>query len=171
LPFGDVVDWDLVLEPEFLSQLFGVPLIPSMEIYRLAPVPLPDEWIKLLLPPYNLDITLFSKQTGLCLLSGKKIMFSVVSDEPDMIPEAEHLYTNWCGGPVLILMLTGERAASIIYTTTEFQAYIRAQPAWLDKAGMPDDGLAQGRLLTLNREVLAEILDDFASGKFHDKSR
>jgi hypothetical protein len=165
----DAVDWDAVLELDSLMAIFicAIPLAPSPP--PVAIVPLADDWVDLLMPPYELDIGNMGSSTGLCLLTGTRIALSPNLAEGGTVPLVEYIHETWKNGPVLILNVTGDHASEIKYASLEFSLFFNAPDAWLDKNGTPDQGLRLGKLLSLNRAVLAEILDDYLSGKFYGK--
>jgi hypothetical protein len=91
--------------------------------------------------------------------------------DADKVTVIEHVRVTFKGSAVLMLHLTGGEATKIAFASLEFNVYMQAANAWVDQLGMPDVGIRQGRLLSLNRSVLAEIVDDFLSGKFNNELR
>jgi hypothetical protein len=167
---NDAVDWDAVLEPDGLMQILGLKLSDEPRAI-VKTVPLADDWIDLLMPPYNIDIVNMRDMTGICLLTGTRILFRQMMHEGDGVVIFEYLHNTWKDGPALVLHVTGNRASQIQIASLEFNVYFNAADAWLDKNGTPDHGFNQGKLLSLNRSIFAEVLDDYLSGKFHGKIR
>jgi hypothetical protein len=163
----EVIDWDAVLAPASLARLLRVPEAAPIELAVFTPIPLADDWFELLLPPYNFDIANMGEDTGVCLLTGQKIVLTATIERADHVTLIEQLHEVWKDGPMLLMHLTGLQATKILFTTLEFNSFVEAKPAWLDAMGTPDIGLDQGKLLSLNRTALAEIVDDLASGRFH----
>jgi hypothetical protein len=165
----DAVDWDAVLDPSALMQLLGVPVTCEAALPAMSIVPLPNDWVDLLMPPYNLDIGNMGENTGICLLTGTQVTFGPLFGDGSQLPIVDFIRGFWKCGPTLVLRLTGDYTSQIQYASLEFNVFFHAPDAWLDKNGTPDHGLRLGKLLSLNRAVLAEILDDYLSGKFHGK--
>jgi hypothetical protein len=46
----ETVDWDDVLAPQVLAATVGLSAAPTGEVFRLTPIPLPDDWVDLILP-------------------------------------------------------------------------------------------------------------------------
>jgi hypothetical protein len=167
LPEG-TIDWDDVLAPPALARLFGLSHEPGGGWTPLRTIPLPDEWVSLLLPPYNFDIVSMDRQTGVCLLTGQRITFSQVWPNEDFVNVMDHMRGTLKNGPMLMLYLTGPRLSQVVIRSLELNMNIANTDVWLDEIEMPDIGLEQGRLLRLNKTRLAKVLDDYMSGKFHD---
>jgi hypothetical protein len=165
MPQPPIVDWDQELEPATLTKLFGLRRAPHGPHGHLIPIPMPDDWIDLLRPPYNLDITAINEEKAVCMLQGEVISLTGFAGD-DQLTISRYLHERLKTGPALILHITGVHATTLEIASLEFNQYLRLSPAWLDKMGMPDDGLEQGSLLSLNRSILAELFDDFLSGKF-----
>jgi hypothetical protein len=169
MPIGsEIVDWDAALEPAALAALFSCPSAPVGDLNRLKPIKLPEEWVQLLLPPYNLDIEDVQISTGICLLTGQKVWAGQQARD-GYVTVADHLYNYWCRGAFPMAVLTGRNSTAVVIVTSDVNRFIETRPVWVDGMGMPDYGLRQGRLLSLNRGALAEVLDDLASGKFFNK--
>jgi hypothetical protein len=165
-PTAGIVDWDVVLDPASLMKMFGARR--AEEVEGLRPIDLPDDWVELLVEPYEIDIENMEVRTSICLLKQRILTpdpFQVDQKWPTVI---DYMMEEWQGGPILILHLTGPAATQVTYVTEEFNQYLRSKPVWVDQSGMPDYGLDQGRYLTLDRAALSDVFDDFLSGKFHD---
>jgi hypothetical protein len=163
-----VVDWDDLLSETTLAEIFRLPQIPSGPLSFLKTVTLPDDWIDLLLPPYSIAIADMREETGICLLTGQMISLSGPGGTGDQISLNDHMDKAFKNGPILLLIVTGSSATQVVFITRESDFILTAAAVWLDKTGMPDIGLRQGRLLSLNRTLLSQIVDDFISGKFHN---
>jgi hypothetical protein len=165
-PTEAVVDWDVILDPASLTKIFGA--THAEEVEGVRPIDLPDDWVELLVEPYEIDIENMEESTSICLLTQTIVTpgpFRVDQKWPTVI---DYMMGTWLGGPILILHLTGPKATQVTYTTRQFGQYLRSRPVWVDQNGMPDYGLYQGKYLTLDRAALNDIFDDFLSGKFHD---
>jgi hypothetical protein len=170
IPFDDdIIDWDDVLEPASLTHLFNLEGIPTEEMYIYKPIDLPNDWVDLLVDPFNLNIARMDLQRGICLLTGTILCFEQSDEEPDDVFITSYCHETWKGGPFPMLFLTGPEATGVKITSAEFNVFVPMNPVWVDVMDLPDPGLSQGRLLSLKRDGLSEMLDDFASGKFHNK--
>jgi hypothetical protein len=169
LPLGmEVIDWDEIFDSASLARLLHISqAATTLPNFILGSIPLADDWLELMLPPYNFNIVDMEENTGVCLLTGQQIAIEATTDRADHVTVLEQLHKTWKDGPMLLMHLTGRETTKIMFTTLEFNAYVASPPAWLDPMGTPDFGLEQGKLLSLNRTVLAEVIDDLASGKFH----
>jgi hypothetical protein len=167
IPIGGAVDWDALLDPAGLARIFRV-RAPDPRYVPLRIVDLADDWVDLLAKPYNYDIVTMSEDTGVCLITGQRLMLVGFAGEGENVTVMEHVTRTLKGGPMLMLHLTGREATKVVFVSREFNVYLTAANAWVDALGMPDVGLRQGRLLSLNRTVLAEILDDLLSGRFYN---
>jgi hypothetical protein len=132
---------------------------------------LPDDWVELLLPPYNLDITQMKDPNAVCLFTGQQILLSGFPQNGEKMTLLDYLRQRMKGGVALIMHFTGNQATLIQFVSLEFNRLVATKRVWLDKMGVSDIGLDQGRLLSLNRAMLSEVIDDFASGKFCDSFR
>jgi hypothetical protein len=160
-----VIDWDETLDPATLALKFRRRSLATEPRPRLQAIPLPDDWVDLLLAPFNYDITDMAEEMAVCLFTGEQISLSGFGANGRMTI-AEYLNGTMNGGPTLLLHISGFHATRLAVASLEASQFVSMKPAWLDQLGMPDIGLDQGRLLSLNRSLLAEILDDVASGKF-----
>jgi hypothetical protein len=160
-----VIDWDLALDPATLISEFGnwSPVVDPRP--RLQTIPLPDDWLDLLLAPFKYDVTDMAKDVAVCLFTGEQVSLGGFAANGRKTL-AQYLSVIMNGGPALMLHISGFRATKVVVASLEVNQLVNMKPVWLDHMGMPDIGLHQGRLLSLNRSLLAEILDDFASGKF-----
>jgi hypothetical protein len=169
------VDWDVVLDPGSLASQYHVSqrLLRGIEIERFKPIPLPDAWIDLVLPPYEFDIVHMEKTIDICLVTGTRLTRQAVAlaGDDDAIVVAEYMTSKWKRSPIMMMTLTSTRATGISFATLEFNQYLIAKPVWLDKTGSPDIGFDQGRILWLDRERLNKVFDDFVSGKFMNRMK
>jgi hypothetical protein len=171
IPIGDPVDWDAALDPGAIARIFGLKGPLDLRYVPVRTVDLADDWVDLLADPFNYDIVTMTEDTAVCLLTGQRLTLSGVMADADKVTIIEHARVTFKGGAVLVLHLTGREATKISFASSEFNVYMQAANAWVDQLGMPDVGIRQGRLLSLNRSVLAEIVDDFLSGKFNNNLR
>jgi hypothetical protein len=165
-PTEMVIDWDVILDPVSLSRTFGAKHVDDVEGLKL--IDLPDDWVELVLEPYDINIENLEERMSICLLTHEIVTIDAFQADQKVPTVLDYMMEVWQGGPILILHLTGARATQVVYATGEFNQYILSKPVWVDQSGMPDYGFDQGRYLTLDRAALDEVFDDFLSGKFHD---
>jgi hypothetical protein len=169
------LDWDVVLDPGSLASRYHVPqhLLCRVEIERFRPIPLPDVWVDLLLPPYEFDIIHMEKRIDICLVTGTRLARQAIGlgEDDNAIVVEDYMTSKWRRSPIMTMTLTGNRATEISFATLEFNQYLIAKPVWLDKTGFPDIGFDQGRIVWLDREGLNKLFDDFLSGKFMNQMK
>jgi hypothetical protein len=165
-PTEAVVDWDVLLDPASLASTFGATHADGIEGLRL--IDLPDDWVELVLEPYDINIENMEEKTSICLLTKTILTTEAFAPDQKWQTVVDYMMSVWQGGPILILHLTGPGATRVTYATEEFNKYLRSKPVWVDQSGMPDYGLFQGRYVMLDRAALDDVFDDFLSGKFHD---
>jgi hypothetical protein len=169
----NVVDWDYLLAPRQIARLFRVKESVLMKCRSpiIRPISLPDDWVELLIEPYNLDIENFNEVRMICLLTGRLLSPNQFQLDTKLMDMLEYIDNKWQGGPIFILQLTGGEATRAVFVSREFGTYIDPDPVWVDKQGIPGIGLASGKYLMLDRNALDTAFDEFLSGKYHDALR
>jgi hypothetical protein len=80
----------------------------------------------------------------------------------------EYINSQWNGGPIFMLYLTGREATQVMFLSREFNKYIQPDTVGVDKQGIPDIELESGKYLMLDRNALDTAFAEFLSGKYHD---
>jgi hypothetical protein len=164
-------DWDVFMSPEWLFEQYDISMTPFPDLPKpFAPVALPDDWICLVEPPYNLNIVDMSVRTGLDLVKG-----GVLAIEPghgEDVPDLRrYVMREWSRAPILALSLAGIWATKVFFVSLEFNEVVAVEPIYLDRTGQPDYGFERSQYVTLNRENLARVFDDFVSGRMCGRVR
>jgi hypothetical protein len=173
-PNEALVDWDDLLSNARLCKLFRRKneqwIIP-----RFGPIPLADEWVELMHAPYSMDILDMSYPRYICLVQGALVKIhhrhGGNRDERDLVDLVTYAEYSWKRTPTLLMSFSGGDATSVRMASLQFNQYVYPDVFYVDKFGSPDIGFDRGQYLTLDREKLTVVFDDFLSGRMHDKLR
>jgi hypothetical protein len=166
-----LIDWDLILSPMHLFGLYhlGVEMCPDFDANLPPPLdtaPLPDDWISLVEPPYSLNIGDQSVPLAMDLITGNLMATGMNRNGTDLLPTHDYVAQQWNLGAVPIIFLTGPHSTQTAVVSIEYNDYISALPIYVDSRGLPDIGYERGQLLSLNRQNLESLFDDFLCGRF-----
>jgi hypothetical protein len=166
----NVIDWDCLLAPGQIARFFGVNerILAKCKSPIIRPTGLADNWAEFLLEPYNLDIENFDEVKMICLLTGRLLSPNQLQLGTKLVRMCEYINSQWNGGPIFMLYLTGREATQAVFLSREVNKSIQPDPVWVDKQGIPDIGLESGKYLMLDRSTLNTAFDEFLSGKYHD---
>lgn len=163
-----VLDWDEIMRPESLAKRFKFKLSGPVQVPMFGPIAMPDDWIDLAFPPYELPIVDMDKVRSKCVVTGADMLgFRRRPGENGMIVR-DFLARVFNGGLALVMVLSGIEATKIVAGSIRYNRFLTTKAVWVDRSGADDYGLQRGEYLMLDRENLCQVWDDFLSGKLHD---
>jgi hypothetical protein len=166
LPVSILLDWDVLLAPDFLGNLFNVQIPPGkIALEPLSFAPLPEDFVSFIEPPFNVDIQVKTPLFAMDLIRGTKIAMSRDPDCPYPFI-FNYLQDTWGGAPVPIMALTGDAATTCFFSCFEFGEMVRAIAPYLDKHGQPDPGFLRSQCVSISWANVKTIIDEWLSGSF-----
>ena len=128
---------------------------------------LPNDFVKLQAPPYNIDIMDQVHELALCLLTGKVVRFTPKKNKS--LPNyKKHVKSALCGTFTPFLMLTGRLATSVSIYMHSFNKSYKANDIYIDDFGENDIGITRGLPLKLSADRLLRLLESLLSGDWID---
>lgn len=152
-----LIDWDLLLDVNYLYHHFyhkklTDPYNQNLPVYR--GIDLPNNFLELTYPPFNINFNDIDERSSLCLFSG------TISESDGFIDiRPKH------GMPFTVkLNLSGSAISSIRFASRQIYLSKNISSIYVDKNGFQDPGFSRGDNLFLAKEKYYQLIDDFLSG-------
>lgn len=169
------VDWDEVLSDENLIERFDLKSSSSSsehsakKLKKFKTIKLPKKFIGLYQQPYNIDICDSSIEKVIDLLTGKVVVVTgkeyVSYDTSKYKTIDEYEKDVYKGGLALYLVLTKDKASSLMFHSAAAGKFWMNDSIYVDKFGDTDHGFKRGLITKLSKDKLEIALDKFMSGE------
>jgi hypothetical protein len=163
---SDGLNWTELLTIPALSAKFGVEALEGIELECYGLMKLPNQFIDLMLPPFDLQIDDYREQVALCLVTGKTV--SMERTGSSHLALVSHMDSEVKLDVTFILMLTGPFASGSFIVVKQTNSIRPVPGIYVDERGDDDIGFRRGALLCLNAERLEQYGDMLLSGGWTD---